>query len=51
MAERDEGPVYSADAVRGGEIELRKPRQRYMFVGGLAAAILFALIMSLLEMV
>ena len=44
MQEReDRGPVYSARDVRGGEIELRSPWQRYLFVGGLAAAILFAL--------
>jgi len=48
MPGRDEGPVHSAEDVRGAEIELRKPWQRYVFIGGLAASVLFALILVLL---
>lgn len=42
--EPDGGPVYTAEKVRQGEIILRQPWQRAVFIAGLAAAILLPLV-------
>jgi hypothetical protein len=43
----DDGPHYPADKVRQGEIELRKPWQRLVFIGGLVGIIILVLIVQL----
>jgi len=40
-------PEWSADKVRGGEIELRKPWQKIVFMGGLFGALLLLLLADL----
>jgi hypothetical protein len=43
--EENTGPkTYPADKARQGEITLRKPARRAIFIGGLAAAMALALI-------
>jgi len=42
-------PPYPADKARSAEIVLRRPWQRYVFIGGLAAAVLVALVATLLR--
>jgi len=37
-------PEWSADRVRGGEIELRRPWQKIVFMAGLFGAVLLLLI-------
>lgn len=37
------GPVYSGDEVRQGEIILRTPARRFIFLGALAGFVLLAL--------
>jgi hypothetical protein len=41
-----EPPEYTADQVRQGEIELRKPWQRWVFGAGLAGSILLLFFMT-----
>ena len=52
MERRDDsaagGPVYPARDVRGGEIILRTRRRQLVFMGGLVAFVVFALIAALL---
>ena len=49
-----EGPAqrlpsnYDADKGRGGEIILRRPWQRYVFIGGLAGALLLVIIVGII---
>jgi hypothetical protein len=43
----DNGPHYRADEVRQGEIELRRPWQRLVFVSGLVGIVLLVLILQL----
>jgi len=38
---------YPAEKARGGEIVLKTPLQRWIFVAGLAGAVLLVLILSL----
>lgn len=38
---------YPAEKARGSEIVLKKPLQRWVFIAGLAGAILLVLILSL----
>ena len=45
--EPESPPVYSADKVRGGEIILKTPVQKWVFLGGLAGAVLLVLIFAL----
>lgn len=40
-------PHYSADQVRGGEIELRSRTQRVIFIAGLVGAVVLAIILKL----
>jgi hypothetical protein len=42
--EPDSAPAYSAEKARQGEIILRQPWQRAVFITGLAAAILLPLV-------
>ena len=44
----DKREPYPADKARGATIELRRPWQRYVFAGGLIAALFFAYLMLLL---
>ena len=47
LPEPDETPPhYSADQVRGAEIDLRTRTQRVVFIGGLVAAVLLAIILK-----
>jgi len=39
---------YPADKARGAEIELRRPWQRYVFIGGLAGIVLLLIVLRLL---
>jgi hypothetical protein len=50
MADRPPSPTHSADAVRGAEIELRRRWQRIVFIGGLALAVLFAVLLGVLAL-
>lgn len=43
-AKNTDAPHYSAQDARGGEIILRTPRRRWIFLGGLIGAGIFALI-------
>ena len=43
----DEGPHYSAQDVRGGEIILRTPARRLIFIAGLAGFVILVLVLSL----
>jgi len=40
-------PPYPAEKARGGEIVLKRPLQRWIFVAGLVGAVLLVLILSL----
>jgi hypothetical protein len=40
---------YPADKARGGEIELRRPWQRWLFIGGLVGIFLLVLALRLLS--
>jgi hypothetical protein len=40
-------PEWSADKVRGAEIELHRPWQKIVFMGGLFGAVLLLLIVGL----
>jgi hypothetical protein len=40
---------YPADKARGAEIELRRPWQRYVFIAGLAGAVIVAILAGLLH--
>jgi len=42
-----EPPPYPADKARGAEINLRTPARRVIFFGGLAGAVLLALLLRL----
>lgn len=42
----DEGPQYSAQDVRGGEIILRTRARRLIFIAGLAGFVILALVLS-----
>jgi len=44
-------PPYPAEKARGGEIILRTPLRRAIFIGGLAGAALLALVLALLAAV
>jgi hypothetical protein len=44
---QDEPPHYSADQVRGAEIDLRTRTQRLVFIGGLIVAVLVAIVLKL----
>jgi hypothetical protein len=46
MIDRPPPRTHSADEVRGAEIELRTRWQRIVFIGGLALAVLFALLLG-----
>lgn len=49
MAEPDdEAPHYSAEDARGAEINLRTRRRRLIFMAGLAAFVLFVIVIRLL---
>jgi hypothetical protein len=39
---------YDADKTRGGEIILRRPWQRYVFIGGLVGAVLLVIILRII---
>ncbi len=39
--------TYTADQARGGEIILRTPTRRFLFLGGLAVMIALALLMAM----
>jgi len=45
-ARTDRTPRYSADRVRGGEIVLRVRIERFIFVAGLAGAVVLAWLLS-----
>ncbi|HEY9552259.1 MAG TPA: hypothetical protein VIR62_01490 [Allosphingosinicella sp.] len=45
---RAQKPDYPAEAARGGEIILTTLRRRLVFLGGLVAFVLFALIAAIL---
>jgi len=40
-------PPFPAEKARGGEIVLKRPLQRWIFVAGLVGAVLLMLILSL----
>ncbi len=40
-------PPYPAEKARGGEIILRTPLRRAIFIGGLAGAVILALLLGL----
>ena len=44
---RTEAPTYSAQQVRQGDIVLRKPWERGVFIAGLVGAIVLALVLVL----
>lgn len=44
-SDHDTGPVYSARGARQGDIVMRKPWQRGVFIAGLVGAIVLALIL------
>lgn len=46
MAKRPSPPHYPAEKARGGEIELRRPWQRAVFIVGLALAVLLAIVLG-----
>ncbi len=46
-AEQTSPKPYPAEKARGGEIVLRTPLQRWVFIAGLAAAVLFVLALAL----
>ena len=45
QTERERGPVYSEQQARQGEIILRKPWERRVFVAGLVGAIVLAIVL------
>ena len=40
-------PTYPAEKIRGGEIILRTPLRRAIFIGGLAGAVVLALLLAI----
>ena len=44
---KNEPPPYPAEKARGGEIILRRPAQRYIFIAGLAGAAVLVLLLKL----
>ena len=42
----DRPPHYSAEKVRGGEINLRTRAERLIFIAGLAGAVILALLLG-----
>jgi len=46
-SDHDTGPVYSARDVRQGDIVLRKPWERGVFIAGLVGAVVLALVLVL----
>jgi hypothetical protein len=42
---RDEAPSYPADKARGGEIILRSPQRRLIFIAGLVGVFALALLL------
>lgn len=47
MARNDEQPpVYSGEKVRGGDIVLRKPWERGVFIAGLVGAVIVGLVLA-----
>jgi hypothetical protein len=47
QSEHQTGPVYSARDVRQGDIVLRKPWERGVFIAGLVGALVLALVLVL----
>jgi hypothetical protein len=45
----DGGSVYPADKARGGEIILRTPTRRFVFLAGLVGAVALGLLLPLLS--
>ena len=43
----DEGPHYSAQDVRGGEVILRTRARRLIFIAGLVGLVILAFVLSL----
>jgi hypothetical protein len=43
-AKDDEAPVYSTRQVRQGDVVLRKPWERGVFIAGLAGAVVLAIV-------
>jgi len=41
---------YDVEKARGGEIILRRPWQRYVFIGGLVGAVLLVIILSIISL-
>jgi len=46
-AEQTPSQPYPAEKARGGEIVLRTPLQRWVFIAGLACAVLFVFALAL----
>jgi hypothetical protein len=42
---------YPADKARGAEIELRRPWQRYVFIGGLVGIVVLLVVLRILAVV
>ena len=42
----DKPPIYSGEEARGGDIVLRKPRERGVFMAGLVGAVVVGLILA-----
>ena len=47
QSNHDTGPVYSAREVRQGDIVMRKPWERGVFIAGLVGAVVLALVLVL----
>jgi hypothetical protein len=45
---KDEAIVVSAERARGGEIILKRPVQRWVFIAGLAGAVMLAFVLKVL---
>ena len=45
--EHEQAPAYSAQQVRQGDIVLRKPWQRRVFIAGLVATVVLAIVLML----
>ena len=50
ISERQTGPIYSGRAVRQGDIVLRKPWERGVFIAGLVGAVFLAFVIVLVGM-
>ena len=48
VEERQKPKVYRAEDVRQGEIVLRTPLMRWIFIGGLVAAVIVAALLAFL---